>query len=44
MNQPVDLESAAKFEDIARTIVMEVANAPHRPEWKPNSFFRRFAY
>jgi hypothetical protein len=43
VSQPVDLEAAAKFEDICRSIVVEVANAEHRPEWKPQSFFRRFA-
>ncbi|MGA3213314.1 MAG: M28 family metallopeptidase [Terriglobales bacterium] len=43
LNQPVDLEAAAKFEDICRTIVIEVGNSPQRPEWKAGSFFKRFA-
>jgi Zn-dependent M28 family amino/carboxypeptidase len=42
LKQPIDLQSAAKFEDICRTIVIDVANAAQRPEWKSNSFFKRF--
>ena len=42
LDQPVNLEAAGKFEDICRTIVIEVANGARRPEWKQSSFFRRF--
>jgi Zn-dependent M28 family amino/carboxypeptidase len=42
LEQPVNLEAAGKFEDICRTIVIEVANGARRPEWKRSSFFRRF--
>jgi Zn-dependent M28 family amino/carboxypeptidase len=41
--QPVDLATAGRFEDVIRALVVEVANAPARPAWKPDSFFRRFA-
>jgi hypothetical protein len=40
--QPVDLEGAARFNAILQTLAIRVANAPQRPQWKPDSFFRRF--
>ena len=43
LNQPVNLETAAKFEDITRTLLINVANEDQRPQWKPDSFFRRYA-
>jgi Zn-dependent M28 family amino/carboxypeptidase len=43
LQQPVDLQTAAKFEEIVRQLLLDVANDPHRPQWKPQSFFRRFA-
>jgi Peptidase family M28 len=42
LNQPVDLIAAGKFEDIVLGLAVRVANDPHRPEWKGDSFFRRF--
>jgi Zn-dependent M28 family amino/carboxypeptidase len=42
-NQPVDLSSAAGFEEIVRGLMIEIANRPERPQWKSDSFFRRFA-
>ena len=42
-NQPVNLDTAAKYEEVIRALLVEVADNPHRPEWKPNSFFRRYA-
>ena len=42
-NQPVDLQAAGKFEDILADIAITVANQEARPQWKPDSFFRRFA-
>lgn len=42
-NQPVDLQSAALYEEIVRRLLIETANAPARPQWKAESFFRRYA-
>ena len=42
LNQPVDLAAAGKFEDIIQGLTVKVANDPPRPEWKSDSFFRRF--
>jgi len=42
-NQPVDLQSAAAFEQIVRGLTIAVANRAERPQWKSDSFFRRFA-
>jgi len=43
LNQQVDLAAAAKFEDIERAMTLSIANSDLRPQWKDNSFFRRFA-
>jgi Zn-dependent M28 family amino/carboxypeptidase len=43
LDQPVDLGSAGKYEDIIRQLMIRVANDPQRPQWKQDSFFRRFA-
>jgi Zn-dependent M28 family amino/carboxypeptidase len=43
VNQPVDLSAAAKYEEIVRTLLINIASADHRPQWKPESFFRRYA-
>jgi Zn-dependent M28 family amino/carboxypeptidase len=43
VNQPVDLQAAALYEEFTRRLLMETANAPARPHWKPDSFFRRYA-
>src|SRR5579862_5885735 len=43
VNQPVDLAAAATYEEIIRALVIDTANSDHRPQWKPNSFFRRYA-
>ncbi len=42
LDQPVDLAAAGKFEDIVQGLAIKVANDPQRPQWKSNSFFRRF--
>jgi len=42
-NQPVDLSAAAKYEEIVRTLMVRVANGEQRPQWKQDSFFRRYA-
>jgi len=43
VNQPVDLAAAAKYEEIVRALLINVANSDQRPQWKPDSFFRRYA-
>ncbi len=43
LNQPVNLQSAADFEEIVRDLAITIANRPERPQWKPDSFFRRYA-
>ena len=43
VNQPVDLAAAAKYEEIVRALLIDIADGDHRPEWKPESFFRRYA-
>ena len=43
VNQPVDLQTAAGYEEFTRRLLLETANAAERPQWKPNSFFRRYA-
>jgi Zn-dependent M28 family amino/carboxypeptidase len=42
-NQPVDLSAAALYEEIVRRLLIETANASSRPQWKLDSFFRRYA-
>jgi len=43
LNQPVDKAAAAQFDRIILALTERVANANARPEWKSDSFFRRFA-
>jgi Zn-dependent M28 family amino/carboxypeptidase len=43
VDQPVDLAAAAKYEEIVRALLINIAHNDHRPEWKQNSFFRRYA-
>jgi Zn-dependent M28 family amino/carboxypeptidase len=43
INQPVDLKAAAMYEEIVRRLLIETANTAARPQWKPDSFFRRYA-
>ena len=43
ISQPVDLSAAALYEEIMRKLLVSVANADARPQWKPDSFFRRYA-
>ncbi len=42
-NQPVDLQTAAKYEEIIRGLLIDVANADAKPQWKQDSFFRRYS-
>jgi len=41
--QPVDLSAAGRYEDIVRGVMAGIANDARRPQWKPDSFFRRYA-
>jgi Zn-dependent M28 family amino/carboxypeptidase len=43
VNQPVDLATAAGYEEVIRGLTISVADNPHRPQWKQDSFFRRYA-
>jgi putative endopeptidase len=41
--QPVDLSAAGRYEEIVRVLTTRVADDTRRPQWKPDSFFRRYA-
>jgi len=43
LNQPVDLSAAALYEEVVRGLMVSVAQDPHRPRWKQDSFFRRYS-
>lgn len=43
LDQPVDLAAAGKYEDVIRRLMLKVANDADRPQWKADSFFRRYA-
>lgn len=43
LNQPVDLEAAAKFNRVIMALLRRVADAADRPSWNGDSFFKRFA-
>jgi Zn-dependent M28 family amino/carboxypeptidase len=43
LSQPVNKEAAARFTEYLAALVKKVANDKQRPEWKKDSFFRRFA-
>jgi hypothetical protein len=43
LNQPVDLATAGKYETIMRDLLLKVADSPQKPEWKTDSFFRRYS-
>jgi Zn-dependent M28 family amino/carboxypeptidase len=43
LNQPVDLRAAALYEEIVRRLLLDTANTTQRPQWKPDSFFKRYA-
>jgi len=42
-NQPVNLAAAARYEEVIRALTVDLADDDHRPAWKPDSFFRRYA-
>jgi Zn-dependent M28 family amino/carboxypeptidase len=41
-NQPVDLKAAALYEEIVRRLLIGTADDSAAPQWKPDSFFRRY--
>jgi Zn-dependent M28 family amino/carboxypeptidase len=43
LNQPVEKEDAVRLNDFVAALALRVANAPERPRWNDQSFFRRFA-
>jgi Zn-dependent M28 family amino/carboxypeptidase len=43
VNQPIDLQAVAGYEEFTRRLLLETANIPARPQWKSDSFFRRYA-
>jgi Zn-dependent M28 family amino/carboxypeptidase len=43
LEQPVDLAAAARFNSILSALTLRIADADRRPQWNPDSFFRRFA-
>jgi Zn-dependent M28 family amino/carboxypeptidase len=43
LNQPVDLSSAALYEEVIRSLMISVAQSPQQPRWKQDSFFRRYS-
>jgi hypothetical protein len=43
LNQPVDKTSAAKFNRIIVSLLQRIADAATRPQWRDDSFFKRFA-
>jgi Zn-dependent M28 family amino/carboxypeptidase len=43
VNQPVNLDTEANYEEMIRALLINIANDDHRPEWKAESFFKRYA-
>jgi Zn-dependent M28 family amino/carboxypeptidase len=43
LSQPVDLNSAATYEEIIRQLLVTAANTEAKPQWHKDSFFRRYA-
>ena len=43
LSQPVEKLDAIRLDDFVAELALRVANAPERPQWGPQSFFRRFA-
>jgi Zn-dependent M28 family amino/carboxypeptidase len=41
--QPVNRDTAGLYEEIVRQLLISVANTDARPQWKSDSFFRRYA-
>ena len=43
LKQPVDTEAAAQFNRVVTEFITQIANRDARPQWKNESFFRRYA-
>ena len=43
LNQPVDQDAAGKYEQVISQLMLTIADDNKRPEWKQESFFRRYA-
>ena len=43
LKQPVDKQAAGMFDQLVAKLLVRVADADQRPEWKKDSFFRRYA-
>lgn len=43
LNQPVLPAEAVRLDDYVTALALRVANAPERPHWNADSFFKRFA-
>jgi Zn-dependent M28 family amino/carboxypeptidase len=43
VNQPVDLQAAARYEEFTRRLLISTTNDAAKPQWKSDSFFRRYA-
>ena len=43
LSQPVERLDAVRLHDFVGELALRVANAPERPSWRSESFFRRFA-
>jgi hypothetical protein len=43
LNQPVDKQAAGTFDALVMKLLQRVADEPARPQWKDNSFFKRYA-
>jgi hypothetical protein len=43
LNQPINPDYVVPFNRYLDRLILAVANAPERPTWYPESFFRRFA-
>jgi Zn-dependent M28 family amino/carboxypeptidase len=43
LQQPVDREAAAGFNELLQRLTLAIGNEPRRPRWNDGSFFRRFA-
>lgn len=42
LNQPVDKLAAGKFDQLCAALLVRIADDKQRPEWRSDSFFRRF--
>src|SRR5262249_28039597 len=42
LQQPIDRGAAASYIEVMQRLAERVANSPARPQWKANSFFKRF--